>query len=111
MTAKRTKNSSLSFFNKTVLALNIVMMLLLLLSYAASVINPESFWPIAFIGLSYPFLLAINILFILYWLFQKPKLAVLSTAVIAAGWPILTENIGFRENSAAESPKSSAELI
>ena len=111
MTAKRKKKSSLNFFNKTVLFLNGVSALLLLLSYSASAIDPETLWPIAFIGLAYPFILLLNVGFVVYWLLQKPKFALLSLLTILLGWPMLTKNIGFRQSTADESPKSSANAI
>lgn len=43
-------------------------------------------WLPAFFGLAYPYLLLINILFILFWLFSKAHFAVISLVVIAVGY-------------------------
>ncbi len=101
----------LSFVSKFLLAVNAVAVLLLLLAYLAPFVNPASFWPIAFFGLAYPFVLLLNFLLAIFWLFRKPFYALPSIIVILLGWKFLTSFIGFRESTAIEVPKSSPEFI
>jgi endonuclease/exonuclease/phosphatase family metal-dependent hydrolase len=54
--------------NRIVFALNGLAILALLLSYAAPYISPELYWPIAFLGLAYPVIVATHFLFIIYWI-------------------------------------------
>lgn len=54
--------------NRIVFALNGLAILGLLLSYAAPYVSPELYWPIAFLGLAYPAIVALHILFIIYWI-------------------------------------------
>lgn len=108
---RKRKKKGLGFFNKTALALNVFFAVLLLLSYLASFVSPSFFWPLAFIGLTYPFLLLINILFLVFWLIAKPRFSLLSMMTILIGYKFLFSTIGFRESAAIEVPKSSEEFI
>jgi endonuclease/exonuclease/phosphatase family metal-dependent hydrolase len=107
----RRNKKNLSFFSKTLLAVNAVAVLLLLLAYLAPLVNPTKFWPIAFFGLAYPFVLLLNALFVVFWLFRKASYALPSLVVILLGWKFLSSFIGFRESTAIEVPKSSPEFI
>lgn len=59
--------------------------LLLAGSYLANYINPAYIWPLAFLGLVYPILLMLNIVFVILWVFLRKWLAILSVVVIFAG--------------------------
>jgi endonuclease/exonuclease/phosphatase family metal-dependent hydrolase len=54
--------------NRIVFALNGLAILALLLSYTAPYVSPELYWPIAFLGLAYPAIVAAHFLFIIYWI-------------------------------------------
>ena len=73
-----------------------VAVLFLLLSYAASFINPKTAWFLPFFGLGYLPILLINIGFVVYWLLRRPKYALYSFVPIIFGWNLLTQHIGFR---------------
>ncbi len=85
-----------AFIVRFLLWVNILLCIALLLSYLAPVTSPAKFWPIAFFGLAYPFLLLGNLLMICWWLFRNWKYALLSVLCIAGGWKILNQNIGLR---------------
>jgi len=58
--------------------------LALLISYAAPYVSPVFFWPVAFFGLAYPYLLLINVLFVIYWMcFMKLKFLFPLIAILA----------------------------
>lgn len=63
-------------------------MISLILSYLSEFINPKFFWPLAFFGLAYSFILVLNILITLYWIFKKNWRFLL---------PLITILIGFKE--------------
>lgn len=65
-----------------------------LLSYISSYISPTQFWPIAIVGLGYPYLLIANSLLIIFWLLIKPKLALFSLFTILIGWPHVQGTVG-----------------
>lgn len=108
---RRRKKSKFSFFSKTVLFSNLIAAGLLLLSYTASFTDPHTFWPLAFFGLAYPFILLLNLAFIIYWIFRSAKYALISVLCILIGFKFLTGYIGFRETTAIAVPKSSENFI
>ena len=111
MNRRKIKRPGIHIFSKLVLTMNIFAVGALLLSYLASYINPENFWIISFFGLAYPAILAINILFVIYWLIRLPKLALISGIAILAGWSVIQNYIGFRESTAIMVPKSSESFL
>ncbi|MEO8761780.1 MAG: endonuclease/exonuclease/phosphatase family protein [Bacteroidia bacterium] len=50
--------------------LNYFAVVALLLSFTAKYISPLTFWPLAFMGISYPLLIIVNILFVILWSIQ-----------------------------------------
>jgi endonuclease/exonuclease/phosphatase family metal-dependent hydrolase len=70
---------------KILLGANIFFALTLLLSYLAVHISPGDFFLPAFFGLGYPYLLLINIVFIIIWAMLLKFEALISTAVIILG--------------------------
>jgi endonuclease/exonuclease/phosphatase family metal-dependent hydrolase len=56
------------------------------MAYLANIISPVSIWPIAFFGLGYPFILLVNIGFILLWILRMKLLALISIFIVLAGW-------------------------
>ncbi|MBN8701656.1 MAG: endonuclease/exonuclease/phosphatase family protein [Bacteroidetes bacterium] len=82
-----TEKSFIRRWGKTIALLaNVLVALLLLFSYLAPYISPENFWYIAFLGLGYPALLLVNFIFILFWLFLKWRLALISLVSILIGY-------------------------
>ncbi len=71
---------------KSLLAANIVFALTLLLSYLAVVISPGDFALPAFFGLAYPYLLLINIIFVIVWAMLLKFEALISLVIIALGF-------------------------
>lgn len=106
-----TKRPRIHLFSKFILITNIFAVISLLLSYLASYSDPASFWITPFFGLAYPAILIINVLFIFYWLIRWPKFALISGIAILAGWNVIQNYIGFRENTAIMVPKSSESFI
>ncbi len=96
MSKKRLLKKDLGLFSKTIFLVNIIVVLFLLLSYAATVINPQTFWPLAFLGLGYLPILIINLLFVVYWLLRRPKVALWTIIPILLGWNLLGQHLGIR---------------
>lgn len=92
---KKKKTGSFTFL---ILGLNLISLVALLFSYLAPYINPNSFWPIAFFGIAYPFLLLMNILFVIFWSIKRPKYVALSLLSIMVGYIPLTKHFGFHTN-------------
>lgn len=70
----------------TILYFNIAAVILLLFSYVSVYISPETFWPVAFFGLAYPFLLLLNLVAVVFWIILRRKEFLISLVVILLGW-------------------------
>jgi endonuclease/exonuclease/phosphatase family metal-dependent hydrolase len=78
-----------SILNIIFLIINILSIILLIMSYLSNYIKPTtSFW-VAFCGLAYPYILIINVLFVIIWLFRKKRYAFFTLAVILFGFSSL----------------------
>jgi endonuclease/exonuclease/phosphatase family metal-dependent hydrolase len=73
------------FIRNTLLVVNALLALLLLIIYLAVHISPSTAWVFAFITLSYPFVLALNIAFILFWLLFRKWYFIISLLFILLG--------------------------
>ncbi|MFH0895685.1 MAG: hypothetical protein V2A54_14710, partial [Bacteroidota bacterium] len=78
---------------------NILFAFLLLLSYLSPYISPEIWWPIAFMGLAYPILFVIHLLFIIGWAVFRKWQFLLSFICILIGFNSLRTYVGFHFNS------------
>jgi len=67
----------------------------LLLSYVSVYVNPSIFWPAAFFGLVYPYLLLANVLFIILWLVRLKKEFLISLIIILLGWGYIKRVVSF----------------
>jgi endonuclease/exonuclease/phosphatase family metal-dependent hydrolase len=61
----------------------------------AAHVNPDNFWLPAFWGLAYPYLLAINILFVVYWILRKRWSFLLPLIAIIIGYQSFSNFIQF----------------
>ena len=64
------------------------------LAYLAPWVSPVTFWPIAFLGLAYPFLLIANVFFLICWLILRKKYLWLSLSCILLGLNHFTNFVG-----------------
>ncbi len=76
---KRTLANALFF-------LNILIVIALIISYLSVFIPPDKFWIPALFGLAFPFLAIGNIIFMVFWLFVKPKFLTLSLITFLVGF-------------------------
>ncbi|MCB9169241.1 MAG: endonuclease/exonuclease/phosphatase family protein [Flavobacteriales bacterium] len=83
---------------------NILLAGVLLLCYGASLVSPRTFWPLAFFGMAYPFVLIAHLGFLSWWAFFRPKRMLLSAAVMLIGWSHLSDYVQFFGRSAPDGP-------
>ncbi len=95
-TAKLKKKN---FFVRSLFWLNMISALFLGLSYVSPFISPQDFWPFAFIGLAYYYLLLVNLGFMLLWLFLRRRNALVSLITILLGWNHLGHLVRLNFNS------------
>ena len=75
------------------LIFNLILVLLLCISYLSIYISPGKFWPISFFGLAYPYLLFLNIFMIIFWINRRKYIFIFSFTAILFGWNILASYI------------------
>ncbi len=66
-----------------------------MLSYLSVFISPRHFWPLAIFGLLYPYLVLLNVVFVIFWAVALKKKFILSLVVVLLGGPFLFRNIQF----------------
>ncbi|MDP2338332.1 MAG: endonuclease/exonuclease/phosphatase family protein [Bacteroidota bacterium] len=74
------------FFVYTLLLLNLVAVFALGMASISVFISPEEFWFFALFGMAYPYLLIVNLVFMVLWVIIKPKFILFSLLVILAGY-------------------------
>ena len=82
-----------NFIKYILLIFNIIIASLLLLSYISLRIPPDKFWIFAVAGLMYPWILGLNLVFIVAWLLVKSKYALVSVLVVLAGWNVMNRYV------------------
>lgn len=93
---------------------NIIVVILLLLSCLAPYFNPQKWWVITFLGLGFPFLLLLTILFMTGWLILlKPKLAMISGVALVLSIKSITVFFAFNKpgNFSSEKEASSIRVV
>lgn len=75
---------------------NVLLILITFLTYLSPVIDPRQFWLPAMIGLFYPWLLALNLICILFWISLRKWYFILSLACLLIGWGHLNNIIGLK---------------
>jgi len=73
------------FLHRTLVIICILFAVGLILTYLSVYINPEKFWFFTLIGLSYPFLLIINLLLTFYWVIRWKRLVLIPLLAIILG--------------------------
>ncbi len=68
-----------------ILIVNIIFSVLLLFTYLVSWVNPAFFWLPSLLGLIYPFLIIMNIVFIIFWIFFHWQYSLISLMCIVLG--------------------------
>lgn len=78
------------------LLLNIIVAVLYILNSLSPVLNAGDFWFIAIIGLAFPFLFFLNLLFIIIWAIARSKWVILSTVAMLLSIQQIGVNFSFR---------------
>jgi endonuclease/exonuclease/phosphatase family metal-dependent hydrolase len=75
-----------SLFRRLMFVLNVIAMITLLFSYAASFISPDKIWWLALFGLGYGIIFSINLFFIVFWLLLRDRKFWFSLIIILVGF-------------------------
>lgn len=68
------------------IALNVIISVFFLLGCLSPYINPSRWWLSGFTGLIFPYLLLTQLLFVIFWLFARPRWALLPFLCLLVGW-------------------------
>ena len=98
-------------FNQIMLGLNVLLAFILILVYLSIYINPSKFWPAPFLGLMYPYILLINIIFVFYWAFSWNKYILISLFVIILGWKHIKTNYRYKSSKKTELVKNGLKIL
>ncbi|MEA1878340.1 MAG: endonuclease/exonuclease/phosphatase family protein [Bacteroidota bacterium] len=74
-------------------------------------ISPDTFWPLAFLGLSFPALAITNFLFLIYWLILFKKPVFISLAVLILALPALNSSFRFFSKDLPDKAENSLSLM
>jgi endonuclease/exonuclease/phosphatase family metal-dependent hydrolase len=99
----------ISFIRRFIFTFNIIAVILLFGSYFSTFISPNEAWIFAFLGLAYPVMLFINILFALFWLVQIKLKALLSIAAIFIGMHFLSQTFQFHAQE--DTPEEAINIV
>ena len=97
--------------NRIVFILNSIAILALLATYAAPYISPDLLWPVAFLGLAFPAVVLLNVLFIIYWLIFFNMKFLFSLAVIVIGWSHITKFVQLNAKKFEQKQENSINVI
>lgn len=75
--------------------LNILAVVVLIISYLSVYISPDRFWVPAFFGIAFPFILAANLLFVVFWMLFKSRYFLISLVTIILGWGFVNRYVQF----------------
>lgn len=98
----------LNLFNKLVFFLNSIAATLLLLSYILPFVEPKRFAFVSVLSLTVPFLIIVNLLFVIYWLLMVKKQLLLSLIVLLVGFTYVTSLYKFSASKHLESTENIA---
>lgn len=105
------QNVKRSFFKSLMIIINILIVICLLMSYAAGYISPAKFWLFAFFGIAYPLFLLLNILFILFWILLWKKYFLLSLVTILIGYRQIQSLIPFSFSEERNLPSGAMKVL
>ncbi|NPA44946.1 MAG: endonuclease/exonuclease/phosphatase family protein [Chlorobi bacterium] len=74
---------------------NVIFAILLILSYLSTLISPEKISFLALLGLSFPFLLLINFIFLIYRIYRKKASLLISLIAILVGYNQISNFLSF----------------
>ncbi|OUS00059.1 endonuclease [Flavobacteriales bacterium 33_180_T64] len=93
-------------FEKLVFIINSLMAFALLLSYLLPYLEPKKFAFLSVLSLAVPFLILINILFVVYWLLKVKKQLLVSLVVLAIGYSYVFSLYKFSSSKKVDDTKN-----
>ena len=88
MSLKRTRKRDIA--DRIILVFNIVVLIALGLSYLAGYVSPVELWPLAFMAMAYPIILATLAVFLFYWLIRRRWFFYMNLGFLLLKWDYIT---------------------
>jgi endonuclease/exonuclease/phosphatase family metal-dependent hydrolase len=89
---------------------NIIVVILFLLGCYGYIFNPKYFWPIGFLTLGAFYFLILLVAFIIFWLFVKPRRALISVVALLLAYKPISNIIPFRLSHSFAKEKQDSSL-
>jgi len=101
------------YAKKIFLFFNVLTAIVFLLSAFAPYLNPTQWWFISLLGLGFAFICALQIMFIIFWLFLKPRYALISFITLLIGWKSISVFFAFNTTSGLHynKPKTTLRVV
>lgn len=98
---------------KILLILTIVVCIIYLLTLLVPYLNPKQWWPVGFLGLTFPYLFFVLIFVFFFWLIVKPKLSLLPLVVLLLGAKQISVTFGvhFISNDLSKKADSTLRIV
>lgn len=84
-----------TFTRRFFIIANIITVAFFLMAAANAFLHPDKWWFFAILGLAFPFLLVLTLLFLICWLIARSRWALLSLAALLLGFTNIRALIGF----------------
>jgi len=81
----------------SLILLNVAIAFILIFANATPYTNPSNFYPLAFLGLTYSFILFINFAFLLFWIFNKKIYFLISFVILFFSWDNVNKMLAFSD--------------
>lgn len=88
-----------NFLHKILVLVSLVFVIAMLIAYLSIYISPNTIVFPAFCGLAYPYLLLVNLIFFIYWVYRKRWSALIPLLTILIGWSYFSQYFGLGLNS------------
>jgi endonuclease/exonuclease/phosphatase family metal-dependent hydrolase len=83
------------FLVYTLLLFNLIAVSALIFATVSVYISPEKLWYASLFGMAYPYILIVNMAFIVLWIFIKIKFSIISLIFILAGYNLIGDYLQF----------------
>ncbi len=80
----------MKFIRAIFVFLNILVVILLMMSYAAGFLSPEKFHLPTLMGFLFPYIAGLNVLFVIFWLIFKYQYSLISLIALLAGFGLIS---------------------
>ena len=85
------------FSKRSLIVINLLVVVVFLFSCLSPITNPSKYWMITILGLAFPFLLILNVLFIIFWGLWRKRAVFLSIIALLIGWKSVRVSFAFHK--------------